>query len=109
MLFVLIFFRACQNGYIEQVDCLINAGAKCNAHKTTKCTPLYAAIRAGHIAIVKKLLIRFPDSINVKISTSQYDELKLNINLFSLLFCLSLVCNIRELVSITCCMYQWEK
>lgn len=65
MFLFVLYFRACQNGYIEQVDCLINAGAKCNAHKTTKCTPLYAAIRAGHIAIVKKLLIQFPDSINV--------------------------------------------
>lgn len=35
-------FRACQNGYLEQVNCLINAGAKCTAHKSTKCTPLYA-------------------------------------------------------------------
>lgn len=35
-------FRACQNGHLEQANCLINAGAKCTPHKTTKCTPLYA-------------------------------------------------------------------
>lgn len=62
------YFRACQNGYIEQVDCLIIAGAKCIAHKITKCTPLYAAIRAGHIAIIKKLLTQFPDAIDVNYS-----------------------------------------
>lgn len=37
-------FRACQNGYLEQVNCLISAGAKCTAHKSTKCTPLYAGL-----------------------------------------------------------------
>lgn len=57
--------RACQNGYVDQVDCLIAAGAKCTAHKSTKCTPLYAAIRGGHISIVQKLLAQFPEAINV--------------------------------------------
>lgn len=41
------YFSACQNGYLDQVDCLIEAGAKCTPHKSTKCTPLYAAIRSG--------------------------------------------------------------
>lgn len=47
------------------MDCLISAGAKCTAHKSSKCTPLYAAIRGGHIAIVKKLLVHFPEVIKV--------------------------------------------
>lgn len=64
---LLTSFRACQNGYLDQVNCLINAGAKCTAHKDTKCTPLYAAIRGGHVAIVKKLLTHFPEAINVSV------------------------------------------
>lgn len=59
-------FRACQNGYSDQVDCLISAGAKCFAHKSTKCTPLFAAIRGGHAQIVRTLLKHFPDVINVR-------------------------------------------
>lgn len=59
------FNRACQNGHIEQVDCLISAGAKCKAHKSSKCTPLYAAIRGGHLSIVRKLLVNFPEVIKV--------------------------------------------
>lgn len=35
------------------------------AHKTSKTTPLYAAIRGGHMAIVEKLFNHFPEAINV--------------------------------------------
>lgn len=58
-------FRACQNGNLDQVNCLISAGAKCTAHKSTKCTPLYASIRGGHVSIVRKILTHFPEAINV--------------------------------------------
>lgn len=54
---------------MEQVECLIGAGAKCTAHKSTKCTPLYAAIRGGNTPIVRKLLAHFPEAINVMSST----------------------------------------
>lgn len=65
-------FRACQNGYMEQVECLIAAGAKCTAHKSTKCTPLYAAIRGGNTPIVRKLLAHFPEAINVTSYNAPY-------------------------------------
>lgn len=63
---------------MEQVECLISAGAKCTENQSTKCTPLYAAIRGGHIQIVKNLLAHFPEAMNVK---SHFHIFKITFNL----------------------------
>lgn len=104
-----IQFRACQNGYIEQVECLIGAGAKCTVHKITKCTPLYAAIKFGNTPIVRKLLAHFPETINVIISFAfaPYPKLKLKLNAFSV--SLFKGYDIRKLVSTSRGLYKWQK
>lgn len=99
-------FRASQNGYVEQVNCLISAGAKCAAYKNIKCTPLYAAIRGGHVSIVKKLLTHFPDAINVSIRYIIIQVYKINRIMIVLSF---KGYDFRELVTASCGLYQWQE
>ncbi len=47
---------AVQEGNIEMVGLLLNAGAKINVYNNKSSTPLHVAARAGHTKIVKLLL-----------------------------------------------------
>ena len=50
-------FIASQNGYLEIVDLLLEAGADVNtAHKESGLTPLWIAAQQGHSEIIRRLL-----------------------------------------------------
>lgn len=56
-----LLFKACQEGHLEIVKKLIQAGADGRTHPTTKYSPLYIASYHGRLHICQILLEHFPE------------------------------------------------
>jgi len=66
---------ACESGYLQTVQALINAGAEVNAPGSDGKTPLHIASQFGHVNIISELLnsSALPDAVDSKKSTPLHE------------------------------------
>lgn len=65
-----ITFRASQSGNVNIVEILFDAGADGNIHNVRKNSSMYVAVHHNHINVVKCILEKCPEIVQV--SHSQY-------------------------------------